>query len=134
MMPRIANLASTKKKQGFSASDLKRSTDDKHPKFSLELVQPGFDVRDCKDRNDRGNLMMTLSDMSKMPWFEIKRLDRHKKGFETIEELRERLPQKLRDMTPIAFRFSDMKPVIGVRVEDVFYIVWIDHDMKLYKH
>ena len=107
--------------------------DEEYPEFSFIHVQKGYDVRDCT-QEDRAHLAATLSDMSKRTWKELKNLDRHKGGFELIRQLESELPKKWQGSIPMAFRFSRMKPVIGVRDRQVFHIIWIDPKMKKYKH
>lgn len=109
------------------------TSDDAFPEFSLTYVRKGFDVRDCT-QEDRAHLAATLSDLSKRTWKELKTLHRHKGGFEIIRQLAPELPEKWQGALPIAFRFSGMKPVIGVRDRQVFHIIWIDPAMKKYRH
>ena len=38
------------------------------------------------------------------------------------------------DVNLLAFRFSDKAPMIGFRRGATFFIVWLDHQFKLYDH
>jgi hypothetical protein len=34
----------------------------------------------------------------------------------------------------LSFRFSGKKPMVGYRIQNVFYVLWFDLDFTLYKH
>jgi hypothetical protein len=34
----------------------------------------------------------------------------------------------------LAFRFFDKAPMVGYRKEEVFYVLWLDREFKLYQH
>ena len=107
--------------------------DNEPPVFSFSYLQKSYGVKDCS-QTQKAHLVDTLSDMGCRTWKDLKHLDRHKGGYEKIEELRHKLPEKFKEATPIAFRFSGMAPMIGVRVDEKFYLIWIDANMVLYKH
>lgn len=120
-------------RNGAPFAEAEGSADDMAPEFSLSHVRPGFSPKDC-ERDERAALMTTLQDISSRTWGEIKKLHRHKGGFEQLPQLRDRLPPAWRDSMPIAFRFLGMAPVIGVRVRQTFHILWVDAKMRLYRH
>jgi hypothetical protein len=34
----------------------------------------------------------------------------------------------------IAIRFDGKRPMVGVRIKNIFYVIWLDRDFTLYAH
>lgn len=97
---------------------------------------PDYCVRKC-NKNQQADLAKTLHILGQLTWRELKRLDRLKNGFEKItrSSIRAGIPHAVTpDVNLLAFRFSDKAPMIGFRRGATFFIVWLDHQFKLYDH
>jgi hypothetical protein len=112
------------------------SNDKKRPLFSLEHMQQTYSVKTCQV-NDRAALASKLYEMSQLSWGELKQAPRHGQGFEHIPQnsIKAPMPKVLTsDIRLMVFRFSGKKPMVGYRVEEVFYLLWLDHNFTLYDH
>lgn len=106
------------------------------PYFSLRYLSSDFCISKCEQRDKLG-FVETLRKLSLLTWEQINVVNRHKLGYEKIDRniIRATIPRHLTpDVTLIAFRFSDMKPMVGYRNNATFYILWFDRDRDLYPH
>ena len=108
------------------------------PVFCLALMKEGngYSV-DCCDLPHRAALAVRLSKLSQMTWLQIKSAPRHGLGCETIARnaIKSPLPQQVTDdVVLIALRYNGKSPMVGYRDERTFHILFIDHNMTLYKH
>ena len=73
-----------------------------------------------------------------LTWNEIKRADRHGLGTEKIakDSIKAPTPRFItEDMDSyLVFRYHGMRPMVGYRQRDVFYVLWFDSDFTLYDH
>ena len=73
-----------------------------------------------------------------LTWNEIKRAGRHGLGTEKISKdaIKEATPKFITEEidTYLVFRYNGLKPMVGYRQRDVFYILWFDSDFTLYDH
>ena len=112
------------------------SSNNKRPVFSFANIQSSHGLKDCPDK-DKIALLDKLSQLSQMTWQEIFQNDRHKTGQEKIpvKSIKEQVPPCVKaDTNLIAIRYKGKAPMIGYRENEVFYILWIDYDYKVYKH
>lgn len=75
--------------------------------------------------------------VSQLTWQEINQAPRHGLGTEIIDRLaiKDRLPGCITEDTNIlALRFHGKAPMVGFRLAEVFYIVWLDRAFQLYDH
>lgn len=110
--------------------------DECHPVFSFEYLNKDYDVDSCT-KDERAALCSKLAKLSKMTWTQIKQSPRHGLGFEKISRnsIKSGIPAAVTpEVDLLAFRFCDLKPMVGFRVESVFFIVWLDRDFSLYDH
>ncbi len=64
-----------------------------------------------------------------MRWIDIKQADRHALGTELlpIDKIRYRIPAPFEDHDRVmVFRYSGNLPMVGVRVREVFHVLWIE--------
>ncbi|MBO4526631.1 MAG: hypothetical protein J5743_03320, partial [Victivallales bacterium] len=74
-----------------------------------------------------------LVEMSQLSWQELVQSNRHKQGYEIIDDYPK--PTNLTDdVKIIAFRFYGMAPMIGYRQEQIFHIIALDRTFTAYKH
>lgn len=106
------------------------------PVFSLEYLQSGWCIQDCRQA-ERARMLERLRQISQRTWREIRQLDRHGYGTETISRgsIRAVLPSFLtEDVRLLAFRAFDLVAMVGYRSGRIFHVIWIDREFKLYKH
>lgn len=70
-------------------------------------------------------------------WRQLRSDDKHGLGSETIsrDALKVALPPCVTDdATILAFRFKGKAPMVGFKLEGVFYILWLDRAFDVYDH
>lgn len=120
-------------RQGEAAA---KSNNDKSPLFCLRHLQDPYCVTSC-ERDDKAAFAVMLKRLSSLTWQEITQAHRKGLGFEKIARsaIKAAVPAGItEDVNFIAFRFNGQKPMVGFRDGEVFHIVWLDRDMKLYNH
>jgi hypothetical protein len=112
---------------------------DQHlPLFSLRYLDLGrYGLAACQQR-EKAAFADTLDRLSQLSWSELRLSPRHGLGYEQIPRhaLRVSLPSHLTEDVQrlIAFRFTGNAPMVGYRVQAIFYILWLDRDFTLYDH
>lgn len=112
------------------------STNHLTPLFCFRHLVATHSVEAC-ERDDRAALAVQLSKVGSIPWNEIQKSHRHGLGCETIarSSLNVAIPASItEDASLLAFRFSGMKPMVGFRMGQIFHIVWLDREFKVYSH
>lgn len=108
------------------------------PIFSLERIQSnGYCLSDlCKD--DKAAFAESIFKRKSIAWSDIKKQDRHALGFEKINKSSIKAPMPrfiTEDMDSfLAFRFQGLKPMVGYRKQNIFFVLWFDKDFTLYNH
>ena len=114
-----------------------QSSNDKRPIFSLEyLDRAEYSLAHCTQR-EKAALAETLDKLSQLPWLELIRTHRHGMGCEKIpqHQIRAAIPPTVTDdVNLLAFRFYAKAPMVGYRVHEIFYILWLDRGFTLYDH
>lgn len=113
-----------------------QSTNTKYPVFSFKYLQDKYCISKCEKR-EKASFADRLRMIGKCPWNEIFLNGRHELGFEKISKksLRVGIPDCVKEDTEIiAFRYFEMKPMLGFKDKEVFHILWVDRKMKTYKH
>jgi hypothetical protein len=128
-----------KKSKHFSVLEPSTTDYNKYkPIFSFIFMKHRGDYCLTKcDPKEISAFATTLLHLSQMTWEQIIQAHRHGSGYEEIKRtaLRTDIPTVITpDIDFIAFRFQDMKPMIGYRSNNIFHIVWIDRNLKIYKH
>ena len=112
--------------------------DQQPPLFSLRYLDRGrYSLAACQQR-EKAAFADTLDRLSQLSWGELRLSPRHGLGYEQIPRhaIRVPLPSHLTEDVQrlIAFRFVGNAPMVGYRVQAVFYILWLDRDFTLYDH
>jgi hypothetical protein len=107
------------------------------PLFSMEYLDKDYCISKCV-KNEKSSFADTLRIIGQMTWDELYLAPRHGNGCEKIkiEEIHGRKPKII---TPdvdyvLAIRFHGKMPMVGHKVNQVFYIIWVDRKFDLYKH
>ena len=108
-----------------------------HPKFCLHYLTPGFDVAGL-DQQAQAAFACCLQKLACSCWKELVTAPRHGQGTEHIprSQIKPAVPERFQDNDRfLAFRYSGKLPMAGVRVDDVFHILWIERWYgELYDH
>lgn len=106
--------------------------------FSLEKLQSG---RYCFSELDQENKAMfadAIFRRKNLTWADIKKAGRHQLGTEKIQKnsIRAPVPKFITEEVDsyLVFRYHGLRPMVGYRQRDVFYVLWFDSDFTLYDH
>jgi hypothetical protein len=121
----------------FKASATPVSHDGESPKFCLHFLRGDFDVHSLNSEKQAA-FAKTLQKLASSTWADIKRAPRHGQGTELIpaRDLKAPIPPQFRDEPKfMMFRYHGNLPMGGVRVRDVYHVLWIEPEFgKLYSH
>lgn len=108
-----------------------------HPKFCFRYIQSGFDPKSLA-ADKKSDLIEQLQSLSALPWKEIKIAPRHGLGTEQIaaSSINAPIPPAFDDEDKFMFfRYSGKLPMGGMRVRDIFHVMWVAQDFDApYKH
>jgi hypothetical protein len=111
----------------------------KHPFFSHRYITTGsYCVKRCRIDQFR-SFSDKLRILSSLDWKTIESSPRETNGFELlpVSALREKMPPPFDKIDKaMVFRFgANAGRIVGVRnTDDMFFILFIDHDFTLYDH
>ena len=115
-----------------------RSSNGLPPLFSLEHLPSysRYSLSGCT-KDEKAAFADTLAKLSKMTWGDINQAPRSGSGYEKI--LRNAIKAGTSHVKEdveffLAFRCLGKAPMVGYRVDRVFYVVWIDREFTLYSH
>jgi hypothetical protein len=119
------------------ATEEPRNYESSTPKFCLHHLQDGFRVSDLH-REQQQDFALALQTRCSLTWQQIATNGRHALGYEFIpaDQIIPPIPRVFEDAARfMVFRYSGFLPMAGVRVQDVFQIVWIEAKFgDLYDH
>ena len=107
-----------------------------HPAFCFKHLQPDYNLERCSS-HEKAALSETLVHLSQISWSTIQSSGRHGLGHEKIASsaLKTKIPNAVpEDRNFLSFRFCGKKPMIGYRVDKIFYVLWIDTKFSVYSH
>jgi len=97
---------------------------------------PNYCIPSC-DQEQKAAFADSIYNLTQLTWAQIRQQPRHGLGSEKIlrHEVKRPIPAHItEDITPLAFRFWGRAPMVGYRMEKVFYVVWLDKNFDLYDH
>lgn len=107
------------------------------PKFCLRHLHNAYCVESLPVEK-RADFAMALQHRSRMTWAQIKLADRHGMGTEKIpaKRIKASIPAEFIDSDSfLVLRYSGNLPMVGIRVQDVFHVLWIECEYgQLYDH
>ena len=110
---------------------------DETPKFCLNYLRPGFDVH-ALDSDAQAAFAKTLQKLASSKWKDLITAPRHGQGSELIHKnsIKAPIPGRFQDQEKfLTFRYKGKLPMSGVRVGDVYHILWIEPTFgQLYDH
>jgi len=108
------------------------------PLFSLERLETGPYCLSNLDKDDKAAFADSMFKRRSTTWNEIQQMPRHGLGYEKIAVISLLVtPPKFitEDQSNVlAFRFNGLKPMVGYRVRNIFYVLWFDHKFSVYPH
>jgi hypothetical protein len=108
------------------------------PMFSLERIQAGDFCFSALAQDHKAMFGEAIYRRRTLSWKDIKKADRHGLGFEKIARtsISAPIPAFIKDDVDhfLAFRFNGLKPMVGYRSRDIFYVLWFDWNFTLYDH
>jgi hypothetical protein len=112
--------------------------DQRAPIFSLERIQAGAYCFSALDKEGKAQFAEAIFKRKSLTWGQVKTIDRHGLGLEKIAKhsIKAAMPPFITDEFDdfIALRFNGKSPMVGYRLNDVFYVLWFDHNFTLYNH
>ena len=111
--------------------------DDQSPKFCLNFLRDGFAVH-ALEAQGQAAFAKTLQKLASMKWKELITAGRHGHGTEQIPagQIKAPIPPQFQDQEKfLVFRYNGMLPMAGVRVRDIYHVLWIEPIFnQLYDH
>ena len=111
--------------------------DDETPKFCLHFLRADFDVHNL-EATGQAAFAKALQKLAGSKWKDLILAHRHGQGSERIprEQIKAPIPQRFQDQDKfLVFRYNGKHPMAGVRVDDVFHVLWIERQFgELYDH
>ena len=107
------------------------------PVFSLEYLDSDKYSLDKCDQRERADFAIALYRRSRLTWNQIQCAHKHGLGSEPLPHsaIKAAIPEHVTpEVTLLAFRFSDKKPMVGYRRGRIFYVLWLDRKFALYDH
>ena len=124
-------------REAFPAPAVPPNHDDETPKFCLHFLTNGFDVQ-ALNSNGQAAFAKTLQKLASSRWKDLITAPRHGQGSEFIpaRQIKAPIPTPF-DGTErfLVFRYNGKLPMAGVRVRDVYHVLWIEPAFgHLYNH
>ncbi len=128
-----------KQKQGKVVKSIEPlNYDNTPPIFSLEKVQQGDYCLSELDKEDKSMFADAIFKRRELTWSQIKGAGRHALGAEKIPKssIKAPIPAFITDDVDdfLVFRYNGKKPMVGYRKQNIFFVLWFDHNYTLYSH
>jgi hypothetical protein len=110
------------------ATERTQNTSLKTLKFCLAHIQKGHCVR-CLTDKQRADLALSIQQRCEMSWNQIILTPKHGLGTENMpaNQIKPKIPECFGDREQfIVLRYSGNLPMVGVRIGDVFHVLWIE--------
>jgi hypothetical protein len=110
---------------------------DQTPKFCLNFLRDGFDVHALSTQRQAA-FAKTLQKLASFRWKDLLAAPRHGQGTELIpaRQFKAPIPNQFQDEPRfMVFRYEGNLPMAGVRVRDVYHVLWLEPEFgRLYDH
>ncbi|WP_217896188.1 hypothetical protein [Pseudoalteromonas sp. A601] len=125
-------------KSRFQVNENTQDYDSSKIVFSLERVVNGKHCFSKLDKNHKAFFAEAIFRRKHLSWREIQEENRHGLGCEKIarNSIKVAIPKEIPEDTEyfLAFRYKAKHPVVGIRRQNIFYVLWFDHNFKVYPH
>ena len=128
----------SEKKSRFEAEQIKGDFNQCKPKLSFEFLSGDWCISQCQ-RDEKAEIIDSLHRISKYTWQDCIQLGKSGCGYEQLDrsQIKCTIPRddffKNLDKVTVFHRKKKI-PIIGFRIQDVFYIFCIDRKYNAYKH
>jgi hypothetical protein len=113
------------------------SYDEENPKFCLRYLRTGFDVHALSPQRQAA-FAKTLQKLAASQWKELITSPYKGQGIELLPvgQIKPSLPARFGGQPKVmVFRYDGKLPMAGVRVRDVYHVLWIEPEFnQLYNH
>lgn len=108
------------------------------PKISLEFLSGDYCISECEMR-EKAEIIDTLHRLSFYTWQDLHQLGKNGSGYEQFDlsQLRCSIPkdERFRNLDKVTIFHKKKKiPIIGFRINDVYYVFCIDRTFDAYDH
>lgn len=107
------------------------------PKFCLAYIVNGYCLRELSVEQQAA-FALALQKRCEMTWKDITLADRHGLGSEMLPagQIKPQIPNSFRDRDKfLVIRYNGNLPMVGIRILDVFHVLWIERDYgDVYDH
>jgi hypothetical protein len=111
--------------------------DGETPKFCLHHICNGFDVH-AVGADQQAAFAKTLQKLASSTWKELLQAPRHGQGFEYVPaaQIKAPIPPHFQGESRfMMFRYHGKLPMGGIRIRDVYHVLWIERAFgELYHH
>lgn len=137
-MSKFKNVRDRSKSQKINTPARQVSFLCKKPKFSFEFLSGKYCISNCESR-EKAEVISTLHKLSKLSWREIYQLGKSGIGYEQFDlsQLHCSYPhdETFLNLDKITVFHKEQKiPIIGFKIEEVYYIFCIDRTFDAYDH
>lgn len=97
--------------------------------FCLHHLHGDHDVQALADKDKQAKLALAIHKYAQLRWGDIHQSGRHASGTEWIpaDQIRAPIPTRFADQPRfMAFRYCGNLPMVGVRINDVFHVLWVE--------
>lgn len=132
------NIKAEQRSGRFKTESVSKITfNQRKPKISFEFLNGDYCISKCQ-QNQKAEIIDSLHRISQHTWQEHHQIGKSG-GYEQLgrDQLRCKIPQEGKFINTdkvTVFHRKDKIPIVGFRVDDVFYVFCIDRDFSAYKH
>lgn len=106
-----------------------------YPLFSFRYLSPDYCISKCT-KDEKAAIADTMRKLSQLTWQQIHQSGKHQCGTEDIgtEQCKGvRLPVFFEGENKVTvFRFFGLKPMLGIRMQNKYHVLWIDRNHEIY--
>ncbi|MEB4208742.1 hypothetical protein [Mycobacterium sp. 94-17] len=117
---------------------MRRDYQESTPVFCLHHLHNGYDVKALEDKDAQAQLALAMHKCAQLQWKQIHQTGRKASGTEMIpaDQIKAPIPPKFADQDKfMAFRYNGKLPMVGVRINDVFHVLWVERQFgDVYDH
>lgn len=122
----------------FKVNENTRDYENSNVVFSLERVVNSKHCFSKLNKEHKSFFAEAIFRRKAFTWKSIQQEPRHGLGCEKIarSSIKVAIPKEIPDDTEyfLAFRYKSKHPMVGIRRQNIFYVLWFDHDFKVYPH
>lgn len=122
----------------FKVNENTKDVDNSNIIFSLERLASSKYCFSKLDKNHKASFAEAIYRRKDFTWKTIQQEQKHGLGCEKISKnsIKPTIPKEIPGDTEsfLAFRYKAKHPMVGIRRQNIFYVLWFDHDFTVYPH